>query len=275
MGIFNDIKKLIFGSKSITKSAAKKTIDYTKEKGEHLLETSEDFFETQKDDLNKKFDEIKTQTNEKSNQVVNNITEKSKEIIDNITDSKVFKKSTEAIEKAGDIIADTGDKFIEEAKEFIDGPGKEAADKFKETSEVIGGKIIEGGKTIYNKASEITKNLGEKIDETIKKAEEYAKTKQAEDNKDDFADSPIDLKDSELDDKSDFFDKADKFTSGEYSDNPTPKITKNKTVSKKEMPDIDGFEDRDNDGNPLIDDADIVEENNNDETKKGNIKNKD
>ena len=263
MGIFNDIKKLIFGSKAITKSAAKKTIDYTKEKGEHLLETSDEFFETTKEDINKKFDNIKTQTNEKGSEIIENIKEKSKDVIENITESEVYKKSTEAVEKVGDIIADTGEKFIEEAKDFIDGPGKKTADKFKETSEVIGSKIIEGGKTVLDKASEVTKNLGEKLDETIQKAEEYAKTKKEDGDNSEFADTPLDIKDSELDDKGDFFDKADKFASGEYSDNPTPRVLKDKIESKKDKPDIDGFEDRDNDGNPLIDDADIIEDNKN------------
>jgi hypothetical protein len=261
MGIFNDIKKLIFGSKAVTKSTAKKTSKYIKEKGEHLHETSDELIENTKNDLNNKFDDIKTQTEEKSTQIIENIADKSKEVINNITDSKVYKKSTEAIEKVGDIIADTGEKFIDEAKDFIDGPGKEVADKFKDTSEVIGRKIIKGGSTIYDKATEITKNLGEKMDETIQKAEEYAKTKKEKANDSEFADTPFDIKDSELTDKDDFFDKADKYASGEYSDNPKARILEDKIESKKEMPDIDGFEDRDNDGNPLIDEADVIEDN--------------
>jgi len=260
MGIFNDIKKLIFGSKAVTKSAAKKTIEYTKEKGEHLLETSDEFFESTKNDINKKFDDIKTQTSDKSNEIIESIKDKSKDVIENITESEVYKKSTEAVEKVGDIIADTGEKFIEEAKEFIDGPGKKTADKFKETSEILGEKIIAGGKTVLDKAGEVTKNLGEKLDETIQKAEEYAKIKKEKENDTEFADTPLDIKDSELDDKGDFFDKADKYASGEYSDSPTPRVLKEKTESKKEKPDIDGFEDRDKDGNPLIDDADVIEE---------------
>ena len=268
MGFLNDLKKILFGTKSIAKSAARKTADYTKEKTEHLLDTSEDFFEKKKEDINERFDKIKTNTEAKSNEIFDNIKNKSKDVLENIKESEIYKKSTETAEKLGDVIADTGEKFIEKTQEFIEGPGNEIAEKFKDASEAIGSKIVEGGKTIFDKATEITQDLGEKLDKTIENAEKLAKSKaKTKDIDSEFADTEFDIKDSELGDKDEFFKKADKFAAGEYKETPEPKILETKSETKKTNVDIEGFEDRDNDGNPLIDEADIIEESQNDSPK--------
>jgi hypothetical protein len=260
MGLLNDLKRIFFGAKSITKGAATRTYDYSKEKSEHLLDVTEDFVIDKKNQFDDKFDEIKTQASKKGSDVIENIKEKTNEIIDDITESEAYKKTKETVEKAGDVILDTGESFIEKSKDFIDGPGKAVAEKFKDASEDIGETLLAGGKTIYDKASEITKDLGAKLDKTIEKSEEFAKKENLNKNNTEFANTPFEVKDSELTDKDDFFDKADKFASGEYSENPKPRILKDKIISKKENSDIDGFIDRDKDGNPLIDEAEIIEE---------------
>lgn len=260
MGILNDLKRIFFGAKAVSKEAAKKTIDYSKEQSEHLLDISEDYVKDKKDLLDEKFDQIKTDSKKKGNELIDNVKEKTGEIVDSITESETYKKTVETVEKAGDAVLDTGEKFIEKSKEFIDGPGKKVADTFKESSLEIGETIMSGGEHLLNKAKEATKNLGEKLDETIEKAEEFSKKEKSKTDNSEFADTPMDIKDSELEDKDDFFSKADKYAAGEYSENPKPRILDEKLESKKENSIIDGFEDRDEDGNPLIDDAEILED---------------
>ena len=256
MGILNDLKKLFFGAKSVSKGAAKRTVDYSKKKTEHLLDVTDDFISDKKDLIDSKFDDLKEKTSKKGEDILDNIKTKTSEIIEDISESEAYKKTVETVEKVGDKVLDTGEKFIEKSKEFIDGPGKVVAEKFKETSEDIGETIFAGGKTIIDKATEVTKNLGNKLDETIEKAEELANNKKENDSE--FAETPFDVKNTETD--SDFFEKADKFASGDYSDKSEPRILDSKIENKKEDVDIDGFADRDNDGNPLIDDAEIIED---------------
>lgn len=260
MGILNDLKKILFGAKAVSKGAAKKTIDYTKERSEHILDISEDYVNDKKDLLNDKFDQIKTESKKKGNEIVDNVKEKTEAIVDNITESEAYKKTVETVGKAGDAVLDTGEKFIEKSKEFIDGPGKKVADTFKDSSLEIGETILAGGEHLLNKAKEATKNLGDKLDDTIEKAEKMAKKEEANTDKSEFADTPLDIKDSELKDKDDFFSKADKYAAGEYSENPKPRILDEKVKSEKESSQIDGFKDRDDDGNPLIDDAEVLED---------------
>jgi len=259
MGFLSDLKKIFFGAKSVSKGVSKKTIDYTKEQSEHLLDVTEDFVSEKKDIINNKFDNIKSNASKTGSDIIENIKEKTTDIIENISESETYKKTVEVVEKAGDTVLDTGEKFIEKSKEFIDGPGRIAAEKFKETSEDIGSSLLEGGKTILNKASEIKKDLGDKLDETIKKSEEFAKKEKTNKDDLDFADTPLDIKESEFSDKDEFFKRADNFASGDYAESPKVRVIETKNTNKKNNMDIDGFEDLDKDGNPLIDDADIIE----------------
>ena len=49
MGFFNEIKKALFGAKSVAKSAANKAAEAGKEAGEDLMEKSEELFTKAKD----------------------------------------------------------------------------------------------------------------------------------------------------------------------------------------------------------------------------------
>ena len=238
MGIFSEIKKMLFGAKSVTREAVKKTVNEIGEKRDHLLDVNEDHI------LETKALNYNMHTNEKS-------------VLDKVKDSDVYKKSGELLEKAGDVVATTGEKFIEKTKEFAEGPGKKMMDKFGEASENIGDKIFEGGKVLKEKFDGIMEDIGEKMDETIEKAEEFAQSNK--DKKSDFAETEFKVKDSELEDKEDFFNKADKFSKADYTSYDKITITQNENITAdKQNIEIVGFEDADNDGDPLIDDADVI-----------------
>ena len=49
MGFFNEIRKALFGAKSVAKSATRKAVDAGKEAGEELVEKSEEWLDQAKD----------------------------------------------------------------------------------------------------------------------------------------------------------------------------------------------------------------------------------
>lgn len=247
MGILNDIKKLLFGAKAVTGEAVNKTSEQLKDSSEHLLDVNEDFLRLKQKESGKA----------KSETLIDE-SETKKTVIEEIRDSDIYKKTSEALDKVGDSILDSGEKFMEKSKEFIDGPGRKAADKFGEVSEKVGEKIFEGGKVLFDKASDLVSELGEKLDETIQKAEKLASEEKKETSA--YADTEFKVKSSELDDKEDFFSKADRFSSGDFSDFPKTTITKASTTERQVSKEIPGFDDSDNDGDPLIDDATIVDD---------------
>ncbi|MBK7096658.1 MAG: hypothetical protein IPH57_16925 [Saprospiraceae bacterium] len=247
MGIFSEIKRLIFGAKAVTNESIKKTTEKLHDSTEHLLDVNEDFLRSRE------------KGGSASNVPMENTDEGSKKsVLDEIKDSEIYKKTSETLDMVGDSILDTGEKFMEKSKEFIDGPGKKAADKFGEVSEKVGEKIFEGGKVLFDKASDLVSDLGEKLDETIQKAEKFAKEEKKD--KSEFAETDFKVKASELNDKEDFFNKADRFSSGDFSDFPKTTIEKGTSEKQKTNKEISGFDDTDNDGDSLIDDAKIVEE---------------
>jgi hypothetical protein len=246
MGIFDDIKKLLFGAKAVTKGTIEKVTGDSKDSSEHLLDVNEDFIKMRE----------KTMAEQKASSDKSGVEKKS--VIEDIKESEVYKKTEEAFDKIGDAILDTGEKFMEKSKEFIDGPGKKIADKFGEVSEQVGEKVFEGGKVLFDKASDLVSDLGDKLDETIQKAEKMAMSEK--DSKEEFADTEFKVKDSELADKDDFFNKADRFSSGDFSDFPKTTITKPEHEKAKSDSNITGFDDNDKDGDPLVDDATIIED---------------
>lgn len=165
---------------------------------EHLLDVNEDFLRSRE------------KGGSASNVPMENTDEGSKKsVLDEIKDSEIYKKTSETLDMVGDSILDTGEKFMEKSKEFIDGPGKKAADKFGEVSEKVGEKIFEGGKVLFDKASDLVSDLGEKLDETIQKAEKFAKEEKKD--KSEFAETDFKVKASELNDKEDFLIKLTDF----------------------------------------------------------------
>lgn len=240
MGIISSIRKFLFGTARSNQPIKESSPDY--DHRDHLLELKDDHLSNDR-------------------KIMETHNEESKGVIQNIKESELFKKSSEVLENVGDVVATTGEKFMGKAKDVLEGPGKEVLDKFGSASEKIGEKIVEGGKALKDKASEIMDSLGDKLDETMKKAEEFTKTQDKNDSE--FAETEFKMKKSELDDKDDFFSKADKFSKGEYSNSDTRILDTKKTETTEKSKNIEGFDDADQDGDPLIDDAKIIEEENN------------
>jgi ElaB/YqjD/DUF883 family membrane-anchored ribosome-binding protein len=184
---------------------------------------------------------------------------------------KVLDKSDELLEKAGDLSEKVGEKVLEK--------GGKVYDQLKEKTEEIGGKVWDKAKDLYDKAQEeaakeagesdmvqkaqeATDNQGAQMDELTRKAKEIAD--KLDEN---VSSSKPSVGGSMLDGSDDFFDRAARFAEGDYHNEGAKKKEGEITIShKKEEKQKDntgrikGFEDRDGDGDDLIDDAILDEE---------------
>jgi ElaB/YqjD/DUF883 family membrane-anchored ribosome-binding protein len=211
------------------------------------------------------------------------------------TGSNLAEKFGETAGKVGGAILTQSDKAMDKAAEFTEGVGKKVmesggklADKFSETAEDVGEVLFEKGGEAVEKAKGFISDLGSKIlktkDDLVSKAEEEA-TKSGEGadslidkmknlnqkledkisgNNQKFADKPLDTGGSEFSKHESFWDKAEKFAKGDYhmkGEQSKPgemKIQQNPDYKASDKGKVKGFDDKDGDGDELIDDA-IVE----------------
>ena len=252
MGFLGEIRKLLFGVKSVTKSGAEKVADKSVEIGGEILDKGADTYQKGKeiagDVMGKaadKFDDVKDTVGDK----LADLKDRAKNILDDAG-------SSETAQKAGDFTEKVGKKVME--------VGGDAAEKAADLSEKVGDKVIKAKDAIMGKAEEIGDKLSDKYDETYEKAKAM-EAEEALNPKGEFADTKLDAGGSLLEGSDDFFAKAERFAEGEYHDKDKvvigdAEITKPEGAKEKEMAKLAGFEDADGDGNDLVDDAIIVED---------------
>lgn len=198
----------------------------------------------------------------------------------------------ETLKKSGNEDSKTSDNLTEKTGDFAEGAGKkvmdkgsELAGKFGKTAEELGETIFEKGNEALDRTKDFANDLGSKIlkakDDLVAKAEaEAAKSGKSADsltdklknlnqkmedkisgNNQKFADKPLDTGGSEFKKHDSFWDKADKFSRGDYhmkGDQPKPgemKIQQDPDYKSPEKGKVKGFDDRDGDGDELIDEA--------------------
>ena len=166
MGIFDDFKKLLFGVKSVSKSAADKTIEKGKAAGAKLVDESEELWDKTKDvaeDVGEKIadktEDLWDKTRGTAEELSDKIADKTEDIWDRTKDTaedvgeKLADKTAEVWDKALDSTEGIRGKIKEETSEFIEDA--------KDVAEDVGGKILKGAGALYDKA----KDIGEKIHE--------------------------------------------------------------------------------------------------------------
>ncbi len=247
MGFLSEIKKLLFAKKSVAKSAARKSKDYVVDKAEDLEESAKHFANETGSSLKEKTSGLRDSIMD----TTGNIVDKGKEAWDDISE-KVGE--SEIVKKAADISEDVGEKILDAGEGFMD--------KAKDVSESIGEKVLDVKDDLMDKARDLTSDLSEKLDDTIEKAQKM-EAEEAAIPKKDFADETLDTGGSLLDGTDDFFEKASRYADGDYSgalEGKTEIIEPIEPVEKKPPAKAAGFEDLDGDGNEMIDDAIISEE---------------
>ena len=187
---------------------------------------------------------------------------------------KVLDAGESVMEKAASISEDVGSVVLDK--------GADVMDRAKDLSEDLGHKVMDVADDVVARAKDFAGDMSEKLDETYEKAKQM-EAEEALKPKKDFADDTLDAEGSLLDDTDDFFSKADKYAGGEYDAFSEGKITikdndglELKASDKPSKPTLDydsatdaaidtgkkaaGFEDLDGDGNELIDDAIVADE---------------
>jgi len=260
MGILNDFKKLFFGAKSVTKSAGDKAVDFGKDalgdvtdKAGSIVDKVADVGKDAAGSAKALGEEVMEKaggTLEKAGDIASNVGGKVLDTASNVGE-KVLEKGGDVVEKASEIAGDAGEKFMD-------------------TASNVGEKVLDVKDDLVEKAKELTGNLGEKLDDTIEKAQKMKAESDAQ-VKEEYSGDVHNYNDPKLsesmlgDDKDDFFSKAEAFAEGRYndvrgeepsleikeSDKALPKPEDNRTIA--------GFEDLDGDGDELVDDA-IIEE---------------
>ncbi len=192
-------------------------------------------------------------------------------------------------DKAGAILGDVSEKasavlgdLNEKVTPTLDAAAKaglSARDKIADVSEKVGKEVMEKGDEFLNRAAEAGAEAKSKFDDFVDHANTEAEKMKMEDAIEeakaaaeqaeararafDGAEGNRDTSESTLSGTDSFFDRADRFAKGDYhGDNPRPvTVQDNPDAPKKtEGGIISGFLDEDGDGDSLIDDAQIVEE---------------
>ena len=237
MSFLNDLKKVLFGIESAGKSAVRETKETASKASDDLIEKTKGL----KDAILEKADD--TIENIKSSETVHNAATSLDSISEKIqhTASDIADKAADVSEKIGTTVFGEDNETIEKAKDF---------------TEEVGKKIIEAKDKLIDKAEAIKAEIDKKIDETVEKAEEEeAKEKFEKENK--ASTPPSDHGDSMLDDKDDFFAKAEKYADGDYTAFTEGQVSIDQSGQTKPKSDAKaaGFEDLDGDGNEIVDDA--------------------
>jgi len=241
MGFLNDLKKLFFGASSVAKHSSEKA-------GQYVKEEVEDLYDGTKETIGKAGDALSESTGALRESIKKNagdLKEKARAKMEEIGDSPVVKRAAETSEMIGEKVLDGGEKVVEKAKDL---------------SEDVGEKVLEAKDEILKKAKEVADKASEKLAETMDKAEKWAE-EESKKPKRDFAEEDLDVSESLLSDKDDFFSKASQYADGDYAAFSEGKVSIEKIeLEKKESTEkATGFVDLDGDGNEIIDDA-IVEE---------------
>lgn len=161
------------------------------------------------------------------------------------------KKVEDAVESLGEKVLTAGEVIAEKATHLAEKVGEEVLE--------TGGEVLQRTKTLLQDAS---RRLGEEADRLMEKAREEAEAEAREQQQ--ASEPPKShleaLREDALSDKKSFFEKADQFAKGEHTPGKLS-IVPGSGPAKRERPDAPtaGFEDRDGDGDDIIDDAEIVD----------------
>ncbi len=322
MSLVNDLKKLLFGAKAVTKSAADNAIQAGKEASEEILEKGAELLDTTRDkvaEVSGKVAESAGDFLDKAMQTAETVGETVSRKTDEIWDSLMADKSApkadtssrqsfsssaadpnllppdppaSKVEELGKTVLDTAEKVgaqvIEHGGEALDKvlhvaekvgtqvlqASEGAGEKIMHAAEDIGEKILEKGGETIERAKELGQQFWVKASDFMQKAQEEAAKeemdatlRQAEEMERKAAQQANaaggESKDSLLDKHESFFERASRFADGDYhAKSATPTIGKDPDFvsNPKAGGAITGFTDLDGDGNEIIDDAIIDDE---------------
>jgi ElaB/YqjD/DUF883 family membrane-anchored ribosome-binding protein len=319
MSLKDDLKKLLFGAKSVARSAGRKAEEQGKKLGEELSEQSKEYCQKAKQRMEELDDEYRPKVKKKAaeargfaEELVNeafNSTQKPEDLKnDDMDDKKKEEKPSEEEPSFEDIFTGKTTPPEEEPRSTEKGPGQrtkfdefseefskaagEAGRKAADVSERVGKRVIdasdkinerlfEEGEKLWDKAKEKGSSFMDRFEDLVDKANEEAEKESMDDltEKAKAMDEELERRVKERGQRSNaenlerdrkkgplggmdsFFDKAERYASGDYADEGTPA---GKDVTIRKDPDykpkentgkVKGFDDLDGDGDEIIDDA--------------------
>jgi len=281
MGIFSEIKKLFFVTKSVGKSAADKGFDLAKDAGGDLIDKAGDVAGDIASAAGSKATELGGDILDKAGDIGGSLANRTGDLRDAILHSaegtikmveknETLKKVATTAESIGEKVLSTGEDLINKGGEAVEslggkilGENQENLEKAKDFTEKVGEKVIEAKENLVEKASDVFDDINTKIDETLEKAKAEEAAEAAAPPPEPFYEKMKASKDdSLLDGTDDFFAKAEKFADGDYAGVQEGMITVDDKVHEveKDIAKAGGFTDHDGDGNELVDDAIVVAE---------------
>lgn len=234
-------------------------VQHTEEEIKHTISGFEQEKEAIQEDLIAEAEDIRQQAETIRDEMGKKIKNEQEKVR---SGSERIKESTEAI----------GESILTGAADMLDRLRDGAvalSDKLEKKSDELQHKAKgflyekdESGQSLMDKAKakidEFKSRFQEKIDEAQEAAKEYDKTKDTP-----YQSSPQDkenLEKSSLDDKDEFWRKAEAFAAGDFDRVKAVKIEKTDNVPPKSSSTAPGFSDEDGDGNELVDDATVISE---------------
>ncbi len=268
MGFLGDMRKLLFGVKSVSKTAKNKLEDIVEDKAEDLIDHGKGALKSAKDFVDEKFENLKDKATDTGTDITGKVKSGTEDLLGNATKSAggVLSKAKdlggELLDSAKDLTEQAGEKLgdlTESATEKSD----KIWDKIIDGSDKVSDKVWNAGDDLARKAKEIGKKIDEKLDETLedfkrKEAVYEAKEKEMDSDGDGFADKPIDFGGSTLAGTDDFFEKAKRFAEGKPLEGNIAKDVPDQ--DDDDVLELPGFDDEDGDGDELVDDAHIVDD---------------
>lgn len=282
MSILTDLKRLLFGAKAVTKSAADKTEETIKET---IQETRED--------LDAWMDRIRKEAGTEPAEPANlSPPPRTTDTPDALTQAgeTIRETGSDLLHKAGDLAEKTGSKILEQGKRVEEGieeigekvlsAGEQVAEKAGKIAEKVGEEIMEKGGAILDRAKELLKETSDKagekagkifdeaqeaaarhdLEEAARKAAEDARTAKFRGDSPQGKSHKEALDEPLLEKTGGFFEKADEFAKGNYHHGEVVIEPGEENVKPKGTGKTYGFEDRDQDGDDIIDDAEIIDD---------------
>lgn len=178
MSIVNDLKKLLFGAKAVTSSAADKAVEAGKEAGSELMDKTSDFIESARETAEVVTEKAWDSTGEFLNKAMNKaeeIGEVAKEKATDIWDSLMDKGETIVPEPPGpqpqssfqdDSIFSSAPETSSTHIPAADAPPSKVEELGKtvlDTAEKVGAKVMEQGGEALEKVMGAAEQLGEKV----------------------------------------------------------------------------------------------------------------
>lgn len=216
--------------------------------------------ETLHDIAEEEWSNVQDTTTDTAHPDKNNI-EKAKDFVgdtlEKLSKSEWVQKSGEIIENVGEKVIEKGDIIMNQASDLAEDIGEKVVEK----SDKAWHKISEIKDSLHEKAQEVGEKLQDKFNETVEKAEAYMAEENAKPKKE-FSDNDLTTGPELLEGSDDFFSKASHYADGHHDVFSEGKIKIEDTIetAKKQASKIAGAEDLDGDGNEMIDDAQIVDE---------------